>query len=35
MKDHTLSPLQPMALQSRPIEQAVVDPVGMALILSR
>ena len=35
MPDHTISPLQPVALQSGPIEQAVVDPVGMALILSR
>ena len=30
MPDHAVSPLQPVTLQCRPIEQAVVDAVGMA-----
>ena len=35
MPDHAISPLQPVTLQRGPIKQAVVDAVGMALILSR
>ena len=35
MPHHSLHPPKPEMLQRSPIEQAVVDPMGMALILKR